>query len=138
MLVVDTMVLAYALIGEADLHERAVAVFESGDELLAPESLRSELVNTLWQWVRLRAMPVESALRKLRQAEALIGEFVPVGDLWEAALELSVEADHSPYDTLFVALAQQRATRVLTHDQGLLRRFPEWTVAFLPADPACP
>jgi predicted nucleic acid-binding protein len=128
-MVVDTMVLAYALIGEADLHVRATEALAGADELLAPDSLRAELVNVLWLWVRQRQVEPRAALEMLRDAEALVAEFVSAATLWEAALTLSVERDHSPYDTLFVALAAQRGTRVLTADAALLRRFPEWTVA---------
>ena len=128
-MVVDTMVLAYALIGGAEWHDRATAALAEADELLAPDSLRAELVNVLWQWVRHRKVEPQAALEMLQEAEALIGEFVSTGALWEAALVLSFERDHSPYNTLFVALAAQRGTRVLTSDASLLRRFPEWTMA---------
>jgi hypothetical protein len=45
--VVDTMVVAFALIGEADLHQRAIRLLRATEELWAPESLRAELVNVL-------------------------------------------------------------------------------------------
>jgi predicted nucleic acid-binding protein len=53
--------------------------------------------------------------------------FAPIADLWETALDLGITHNHSPYDTLFVALALQQGTTVLTDDGALLRRFPEWT-----------
>lgn len=128
-MVIDTMVLAYALIGEAEQHDRAIAALAEEDELIAPDSLRAELVNVLWLWVRHRQVDPGSALEMLRDAETLLDEFVSTASLWESALALSVEREHSPYDTLFVALAARRGTRVLTADEALLRRFPTWTLA---------
>ncbi len=121
------MVVAFALIGKADLHQQAIRVIGSADELWAPESLRAELVNVLWLWVRHRGVPPEIAREALQDAESLVTGFVPISELWETALDLAVAHDHSPYDTLFVALAMKQGTTVVTDDEGMRRRFPEWT-----------
>lgn len=128
-MVVDTMVLAYALLGEAEFHQAAVEALDALPELLAPESLRAELTNVVWLWIRHRGVEPAAGIAMLRDAEALVTEFVPVRNLWEDALVLAVKEGHSPYDTLFVALAQQRRTKMLTSDQAVLRRFPTWTVS---------
>ena len=127
-MVVDTMILAYALLGEAEFHAPAVEALRALPETWAPESLRAELANVLWLWIRHRGVEPARGPEMLRDAEALVTEFVPLGGLWEQALALAVERDHSPYDTLFVALAMQRQSKVLTSDQPLLGRFPDWTV----------
>lgn len=121
------MVVAYALLGQADLHDESIRLVRNADDLWAPESLRAELVNVLWLWVRHRGVEPADALEALRDVDSMLTGFVPIADLWEAALELALSRDHSPYDTLFVALAMARATKLVTADQKLLRRFPEWT-----------
>lgn len=123
------MILAYALLGEAEFHEPAVEALSTLPELWAPESLRAELTNVIWLWIRHRGVEPAAGFAMLRDADALVTEFVPVRHLWEEALGLAVEREHSPYDTLFVALARQRETKVLTSDQAFLRRFPDWTVS---------
>jgi predicted nucleic acid-binding protein len=134
-MVVDTMILAYALLGEAEFHAPAVEALRALPDIWAPESLRAELANVLWLWIRHRGVEPSAGLEMLRDAEALVTEFVPLGGLWEHALSLAVDRNHSPYDTLFVTLAMQRQSKVLTSDQPLLARFPDWTVplAELPA-----
>lgn len=122
------MILAYALLGKADLHAPAVRALRVLPEIWAPESLRAELANVLWLWIRHRGVEVAEGVAALRDAEALVTEFVPLRGLWEEALRLAVARDHSPYDTLFISLAIQRQTKVLTTDQPLLDRFPEWTM----------
>jgi len=44
------------------------------------------------------------------------------------ALELAFASGHSPYDTLFVAAAKLRRTKVLTYDEKLLALFPDDTI----------
>ena len=105
-MVPDTNVIAYSLIREYDLNQEATSVLEIADTILAPDSLRAELLSTVWQWVHVRRLPIEDGLLVLRRAEALVSRFVPTVLLWQRALQLAVEANHSPYDTLFVALAE--------------------------------
>lgn len=128
-MVVDTMILAYALLGEAEFHAPAVEALSTLPELWAPESLRAELTNVVWLWIRHRGVEPAAGLAALRDADTLVTEFVPVRHLWEEALGLAVERNHSPYDTLFVALARQRKSKLLTSDQAVLKRFPDWTVS---------
>lgn len=53
---------------------------------------------------------------------------IPCEQLWERALELAVQYNHSAYDTLFISAAELAETRLITFDKRLLRTFPELTV----------
>lgn len=128
-LVVDTMVLAYALLGFTDLHEESTAVLRAADEVLAPELLRAELTSALWQWTRARRVSADVALTLLRDGEGLVNTFVPTVELRDVAWRLAVERDHSPYDTLFVALAALYQLPLVTYDTKILQKFPEWAVS---------
>ncbi len=59
----------------------------------------------------------------------MITDEVEAKSLREPALVLATEADHSPYDTLFAALAEREDTRVITYDERFRRAFPELTVS---------
>ena len=124
---IDTNVLANALIAPADLHAEALHAVGEAADLVAPDSLRAELLSVLWQWSVSRNLPASTVRAALLNAEALI-RFHPIAEVAETALDLAVARRHSPYDTLFVALAMQRADRVLTYDVQLRERFPEWCV----------
>ena len=65
-------------------------------------------------------------------AQQIIGKTGASQRLWRRALDLPVETDHPPYDTLFVALAEREGTRLVTYDAKLLAAFPN--VAVTPAD----
>ena len=51
-MVVDTMVMAYALFGVPDFGLESAKALRKADELLAPASVEAELLNVVWQWGR--------------------------------------------------------------------------------------
>ncbi|HYO12371.1 MAG TPA: type II toxin-antitoxin system VapC family toxin [Thermoanaerobaculia bacterium] len=128
-MVFDTMVLAYALLRTSAFYEASALALDSVDEVWAPDSLRAELINTFWQWVATRTVPMEIAQLALQDADRVVTHFVPTNALWEDALELAVARKHPAYDTLFVALAASSGVKVVTYDGPLLLKFPEWTIS---------
>jgi predicted nucleic acid-binding protein len=127
-MVLDTMVFAYALLGVSAHRDEALGCLEQADVITVPDSLRAELGNVVWQWVRHRGVAPETALAVLADAEALFDHVVGSERLWEHALALAIEAGHPFYDALFVAAAEAEGSRVITFDQGLCRAFPGLTV----------
>jgi predicted nucleic acid-binding protein len=127
--IVDTNVLAYALLGPDALHQESRDLLTGAGELWAPRSLRAEYLSVVWQWSRRHGVEVAVAEEVLHDGLAMIDRYVPVADLEDLALTLARQRDHSPYDTLFVALAMREDDVVATHDRALLQRFPEWCAA---------
>jgi len=127
-MVFDTMVLVYALLGIEGFAEDAGRSLMAARHVWAPDSVRAELANAVWQWIRVRRVNLGEGLAVLRDADLLFTEVCPAPLLWERALELSVACDQPPYDTLFVALAERKGCQVITYDRGLLARFPKQTV----------
>ena len=128
-MVVDTMVFAYALLGVPQFREEASAVLARVDRVDVPDILHAELANVAWQGVRAGHVDASDALDMLDAAAGLVDEATASTVLWHDALMLSVDRNHPVYDTLFVALAAAKATRVVTYDLKMRRRFPEWTVS---------
>ena len=128
-MVFDTNVIAYALLGVDDYASEALDALAAAPEIWAPESLRAELVNTVWQWIRFSDTSLETGLEVLRDTEALVTRFFPLSGIWETALELAVVREHPAYDTLFVALAATTGSRIVTYDQQVIQRFPEWALS---------
>lgn len=127
-MVFDTMVLTYALLGVTEFHHDSMAALRKAEEIWAPDLLRAELLNALWQWTRAKKVSPEVAGDLFENCSALVS-FASTEGLQEAAFRLAVDRDHSPYDTLFVALAIAREEKLLTYDRGLLEKFPEWTLS---------
>jgi predicted nucleic acid-binding protein len=126
-MVVDTMVMAYALLGVPDYGLESAKALRKADELLAPASVEAELLNVVWQWGRDRVSQ-ETAKAVFENSTRLWTELIPVASIWPMALELAFASAHSPYDTLFVAAARLRRTKVLTYDEKLLSLFPDDTI----------
>ena len=125
-MIVDTMVMAYAMLGVPEFGEESAAALEAMDEIIAPASIEAELLNVVWQWGR-RGNP-DIATAAYYNASRLWTELIPVETLWPIALELALSCEHSPYDTLFVAAAKLKRTKVITYDKKLLRLFPNDTI----------
>jgi predicted nucleic acid-binding protein len=128
-MVVDTMVVAYALLGFAGRHRESMAVLRAAEEILAPDLLRAELMSALWQWTRSRRLPAETAGPLLEDGERLVDLYVPMAEIRGLAWSLALARDHSPYDTLFVATAALYRTPLVTYDARVLEKFPEWAVS---------
>ena len=128
-LVVDTMVLAYALLGVPAHREAALAALEAADPIVVPDSCYAELANVVWQWTRAKEISRDRGHALLTDAEALVNRAHPTTHLWNQALRLAIDADHPAYDTLFIAAAQREGTRVVTFDKRLQTAFPDWTLA---------
>ncbi len=127
-MIVDTMVMVYAVLDVAEFGEESLAFLHGADAIAAPASVEAELLSVVWQW-SLRGVGREAASSAYFMASRLWDELIPVESLWPLALELAFENNHSPYDTLFVAAARLKRTRVVTYDKKLLTAFPEDTVS---------
>ncbi len=124
-MVIDTMVFAYALLGVEEFRQDASAILEQADTISAPDSLRVELANVLWQWISHRKVSIETALAVMDDTESLIDRTLSGKILWERALVLSVESNHPAYDTYFIAAAEMENTQVVSFDKKLKAVFPD-------------
>lgn len=136
-MIVDTMVLAYALLGVSRYRKESLHALRVADRILVPDSIRAELLNVTHKWIAAGEVVPTEAVAAYEDAETLYTEVISAATLWRDALALSLEKKHSAYDTLFVAAARQNRCRVITYDKPLLRLFPEDTItpsAFLKAN----
>lgn len=128
-MVFDTMVLAYALLDEPVFGNEARRALDATEQRWAPDLFRAELANVVWQWIRARSLSIAAGLQVLHDADALVTQVVSTIEIWEQALRLAVVYGHSPYDTLFVALAASKGWKVITYDRSILKRFPDYTIS---------
>ena len=126
IVVFDSMVVAYALLGVIEFRDEATQALEVAEEIWVPDSFRAELVNIVWQWVQFRNVSLGTGIEVLWDAEALVTQVFPASALWDQALELAVERKHPAYDTLFIALASAKDTKLVTYDSDLAKKFPEY------------
>jgi len=108
-----------------DLHDEAINLLrhaEAGEvELFAPGTVQPEFFNALWWQHRRDGLPLEST-RNLWEQFALdpVVLYAPE-DLMARAAEIALETQAIIYDALFLALAENFETVVVTADGKLLK-----------------
>jgi predicted nucleic acid-binding protein len=130
-MVIDTMVIAYALLHIENKYEQAIAALESAPQIVVPDSLFAELGNVIWQWTKFYQLPLQTGLDAMQDAEALVDLIINSSQIRDIALELAINADHPFYDTLFIATALQLNTQVLTFDRKLANKFPDRAILLI-------
>lgn len=128
-MIIDTMVFAYALLKVEDKAEEATQVLQQADGIIVPDSVRAELANVVWQWVKFKGIPEATAFEVIQDAESLFDDIISSERLWAEALKLTIEADHPVYDTLFLAAAAALDDFVVTYDKKVLAKFPTRTIS---------
>ncbi|MBA3232017.1 MAG: type II toxin-antitoxin system VapC family toxin [Acidobacteria bacterium] len=123
-MVLDTSVAVKFHVPEEN-HEKARQVQDALEDgsasMLAPGTMLPEVFNAFWQKYRRK----ELTHAEVRQGWELISElplnFYAPEDLMSRAAEISLESGVIIYDALFLALAEDAETVVLTADDKLLK-----------------
>jgi predicted nucleic acid-binding protein len=88
-----------------------------GEELIAPAIWLAEAANALWRHVRLGETSAAEALTRLDElAEAPVAT-LQIEPHLSRALKLATELSHPVYDCLYLALALNYDTHVVTDDR---------------------
>lgn len=127
MIVVDTNVIAYLLLGGEKTPQARAALLKD-PVWAAPILWRSEFLSVLVLYLRQGSLVLADALDLFTEAEFLLnGSEYRV----EARQVLSLAATSccSAYDCEFVALAQELGVPLVTSDRRLLEAFPSVAVA---------
>ena len=126
-MVFDTMIISYAFLNVEGFSQKALACVRKASRIYAPELLKSELLNVLWQYVSHEKCGFDDALFVLDASDKLI-EWIPVETLREYALRMAIDKGHSPYDMLFTAAALIKKDKLLTNDKRLIKAYPQLCV----------
>lgn len=105
MLVVDASVALKWILPEPDKH-LADALLQVEPHLAVPDFWLNEAANVLWREVRLKVFAPREARDGLAMLHTLVEPTPTVTlHLHDAALQLGLALNHSPYDTLYLAFA---------------------------------
>ena len=120
-LVVDASVAVRWLV-DMDGVAQADALLQSGEPLIAPDLVFSEITNAAWKMTALADLPRETATEAVLKSSDFFQEIVACRELKELALAIAIELRHPAYDCFYLALAQQRDCQMITADERLLAR----------------
>ena len=117
--VIDASLLVKLFFEEEDSREAVACIAESG-ELLAPDFLWVQTANVIWKRHRRGDISADTALGLMRSALSLPVAIHPSAGLLPDALDLAMGRDRTIYDCLYLALAVQRSSVLLTGDRRLV------------------
>jgi predicted nucleic acid-binding protein len=125
-LVVDASVAVKWLFEEQDSDRAEALLTSAGDnrlKLVAPVILSAEIANALWKRMRRGDMDRQKTLETGERFDEVCPVLLPIEDLVQRALELAIDSRHPVYDCLYVALAEQLSSELITADERLYRAF---------------
>jgi predicted nucleic acid-binding protein len=109
--------------GGEDLHAEAAEwlerLIENQISLVVPDLFWIETSNLTWRAVRLGRISKEDGLRSLADLRKRGLETISSLPLLGAALEIAFSYNRSVYDSIYVALAKDRSTSLVTADEKL-------------------
>ena len=133
-LVVDASVAIKWMVREND-NDKARALFELPDPLIAPDWLLIEAASALWRKVKQSELLQIHAERHLEDLPEFFSRLHPSQSLVGDALRWSFRLKHPVYDCLYLALAIAQNCKFVTADDkfahalvgaGLSERLHEW------------
>jgi predicted nucleic acid-binding protein len=120
-LVIDASV-ALKWFVEEDGTRQAAALLAGSDMLVAPDLIVAEVCNAGWKAVRAGMMRPEQHDHAAARLALAFDALLPSAPLAERAVMLSRRLGHPAYDCFYLVLAEERAARMVTADQRLIRR----------------
>lgn len=127
MIVVDTNVIAYALI-EGDKTALARQVAQKDPEWRVPPLWRHEFLNVLATAARAGVINARQAARLWRTGLGLLLQAERNVD-GATSLKLAIEDGISAYDAQYIALAHSLNTHCVTEDKRMLKTFPATAIS---------
>ena len=102
--------------------ERLKALLDEADQVLAPDLLVPEFVNTLWKYHQFDQLSLELCDQALTVLLNLVETFVPSTQIYRDAFALSrAQTARAAYDMFYLALALREDAVLLTLD-GTLKK----------------
>jgi predicted nucleic acid-binding protein len=121
MLVIDASV-AVRWMFALDRSDRAEAVLQSDERLIAPDLVMAEITNAAWKLAVFSGLAPDRVQLRVSAAPKAFEEIIPSLELKDRALAIALELRHAAYDCFYLALAEQRSCPIVTADDRLVRR----------------
>jgi predicted nucleic acid-binding protein len=119
-LILDASAAIEVALNRAKAREFA-ALLGDAAEVLAPELLVPEVVNTVWKYHQFEKLSLLACDRTIELALSLVDALVSCKELYREAFLLARTTQRPAYDGFYLALAQREDAALLTVDGALKR-----------------
>lgn len=107
---------------EEPLSAEARALAEAGEAFSAPDLIVVECANAAWRRVSAETVPLTQAQAFLATLPKWFVSLVPSSRMYARAFEMACVLDHPVYDCLYLALAEDEESRMVTADRAFVSR----------------
>ena len=121
MIVIDASVAVKWFVAEEG-HASAVALLGQNEALIAPDLIFAETANVLWKKLRKGEATPDQAFRACHVLSDFFSRIIANAHLIVEAFELAKRIDHSVYDCVYLACAQQQGAKLVTADKKFVER----------------
>jgi len=119
MIVLDCSAAVNMVQGTTEGNALLALIYEN-EKVISSELFAVEAANTFWRYVKQGKASDKEAFIHLRDAVALVDEFIPIHENYEEAFHESIRLNHSTYDMLYFTLARRNAATLVTLDAKLM------------------
>ena len=102
--------------------DRAEALLESDEPIIAPDLVLAEITNAAWKAAVFGGASSEAVALVVQESVDYFDELVPAAYLKDRALQIALALKHPAYDCFYLALAEQRECKLVTADERLCAR----------------
>ena len=95
------------------------AILEESEEVLAPDLLLAEIVNSIWKYHEFQQLELTTCVRALDLAVGLVDTLVSCKELYREAFLLSRTTRRPAYDMFYLTLAKREDAALMTLDSVL-------------------
>ena len=107
---------------EEPLSAEARALAEAGEAFSAPDLILVECANAAWRRVSAETVPLTQAQAFLAALPKWFVSLFPSSRMHARAFEMACVLDHPVYDCLYLALAEDEGSRMVTADLAFVSR----------------
>lgn len=111
---------AVEIVRRTERGRAARAMILEGERVVTSTLFHAEIRSAFWKYVRAGLLDERLAADHVRQAIALVDEFVPIEVNADEAFAEAVRQDCSVYDMLYLTLVRRRAATLLSFDRRLV------------------
>ena len=119
MIVLDCSA-AVEMVRETNRGKGFSSLILQGETVVVSELFLAEVRNTFWKYVRAGMLPGKLATAYIKQALALVDEFVPLSENANEAFAEAVRQNHSVYDMFYLTLVRRNDATLFSADKKLV------------------